>query len=199
MKKTWHVLLHNRWYLGISTGLFVVGVLLGALFTEQIQEMVKAGLEHLRELAEQAQEKEDPLYMSQLIFWNNLRAVVFMLVLGSLFGIFTMIMLLINGMMIGVVFSLAGGQMTVSLFDMIVFGLLPHGIFELLAIFIASGFGIKLGKVLLLPHAGKTRWESYGAVWREIVQISWVLLLLLVVAAAVEGLVTPQLLEAFAR
>lgn len=199
MQKTWRVLLRNRWYLGTSTALFIVGVLLGALFTEQIQEVIKAALENLRELAEQAQQKEDPLYMSELIFWNNLRAVVLMLVLGSLFGVFTMIMLLINGMMIGVVLSLSGGQMTVSLFDMIVFGLLPHGIFELPAIFIASSFGIKLGKVLLMPHAGKTRWQSYASVWREIVQISWVLLLLLLVAAAVEGLITPQLLETFAK
>jgi len=122
-----------------------------------------------------------------------------MILLGSLFAVFTLFAMLVNGLMIGVVFALASTHAGSSLLDMIVFGLMPHGIFELPAIFIAAAFGIKLGRVLLWPLAGKTRWESYKGVWREVWQVSWLLLLLLVVAAGVEGMITPVLLETFAR
>jgi len=197
MQKTWQVLIGNRGYMGLSFVLFALGMLLGVMYTEQFQQLIQTALEQLKDLAEQVKAKDDPKYTSWFIFWNNFRAALIMLLVGSLFGVWTMMMLVVNGLIVGAVIAMTSGQMTVSVFDMVVFGLLPHGIFELPAIFIASAFGIKLGRVLLWPLQDKTRWQSYLFVWREIARISWVLVLLLVVAAAVEGMITPQLLETF--
>jgi stage II sporulation protein M len=174
-------------------------VLFGFLYSESVLSLVKAALEHVRDLAEKAKTEGDGLHAAQLIFWNNLRACIAMLVLGSFYGVFTVFSLFINGLMIGVVLTMASGQTSVSLFDMVLYGLVPHGIFELPAILIASALGLKLGRVLLVPLKGKTRWESYKAVWREVWQIAWFLLLLLVVASGVEGLITPLLLDTFAK
>lgn len=197
MQKTWQVLLGNRGYIGLSCGLFAIGLLFGAMFTEQFEELIQAAMENLKDLMEQVQEKNDPKYTSLLIFWNNFKAAILMLAVGTLFSVWTMLMLLINGVVVGAVVAMTSGQMTVSVLDMVVFGLVPHGIFELPAIFIASAFGIKLGRVLIWPLKDKTRWRSYLFVWREVARIFWVLVLLLVVAAAIEGMITPQLIETF--
>ena len=87
----------------------------------------------------------------------------------------------------------------VSYWETIVVGLLPHGIFELTAIFIAAAFGLKLGRVLIVPLKDKTRAQSFGQVWREIARVAIVIALLLVVAAGVEGTITPLLLHTFVK
>lgn len=186
------VLRQNKSYLWLALGLFALGWVLGALFTEQIHKLVQPSLEQLREITQKAQDKGGA-YTSGLIFTNNLRATATMLVLGILACVPTMISLVMNGMMIGVMLSQVGG----NFWGLVAFGILPHGIFELPAIFIASAFGIKLGRVLLVPLAEKTRWQSFKFVWREVLSVSWFVLLLLVVAASVEGLVTPVLLHTF--
>ncbi|WP_170119576.1 stage II sporulation protein M [Tumebacillus permanentifrigoris] len=182
----------NKNYLWLALGLFALGWVLGALFTEQIFALVKPSLEQLRDIAEKAQNKGGA-YTSGVIFTNNLRATVTMLVLGILACVPTMITLVMNGMMIGVMLTQAGGHF----WGLVTFGILPHGIFEMPAIFIASAFGIKLGRVLLVPLVEKTRWQSFKFVWREVLSIGWFVVVLLIVAATVEGLVTPVLLQTF--
>lgn len=186
------VLRQNKIYLWAAFGLFVLGWALGALFTDSILKVVQPSLDQLRQLAEQAK-GQSAIATSGMIFTNNLRAAVTMLLLGILACVPTIISLLVNGMMIGVMLPQAGDH----LFGMLAFGILPHGIFELPAIFIASAFGMKLGRVLLVPLADKTRWQSFRFVWREVLSVSWFLLALLLVAASVEGMVTPVLLHTF--
>lgn len=186
------VLRQNKNYLWLALALFALGWLLGALFTDSILKLVQPSLDQLRDIAQKAQDKGGA-YTSGVIFTNNLRATVTMLLLGILACVPTMISLLMNGMMIGVMLAKVGG----NFWGLVAFGILPHGIFEMPAIFIASAFGIKLGRVLLVPLAEKTRWQSFKFVWREVLSISWFVLLLLVVAASVEGLVTPVLLHTF--
>jgi stage II sporulation protein M len=186
------VLRQNKNYLWLALALFALGWLLGALFTDSILKLVQPSLDQLRDIAQKAQDKGGA-YTSGVIFTNNLRATVTMLLLGILACVPTMISLVMNGMMIGVMLAKVGG----NFWGLVAFGILPHGIFEMPAIFIASAFGIKLGRVLLVPLAEKTRWQSFKFVWREVLSISWFVLLLLVVAASVEGLVTPVLLHTF--
>jgi stage II sporulation protein M len=197
MKKSWQVLRHNRAYLWTATALFFIGWILGALLPDSVGQLANQGIEHIRDLAEKTQAKESGAYTSTVIFFNNLRAAVSMLLMGIPFAVMTVFALLLNGLTVGVVFEQVGAHSAVSSWEMILYGLLPHGIFELPAIFIMSAFGIKLGRVLLVPLQGKTRWMSFRHVWREVASISWVVLLLLVVAAAVEGMITPKLMHAF--
>ncbi|KEO81773.1 stage II sporulation protein M [Tumebacillus flagellatus] len=187
------VLRANRIYLWLAFCLFAFGWVIGELFTDQILHVVKPSLEQLKSLAEKAQAQNSGLYTSTLIFGNNLRACVTMLLLGVLACAPSVLTLLFNGMMIGVM--LGGTQEHVL--GLVAFGILPHGIFEMPAIFISAAFGMKLGRVLLVPLREKTRWQSFKFVWREIFSMSWLVVLLLVIAAAVEGTLTPTLLHTF--
>ena len=189
----------NRLYILSSGVIFFLGWVIGALFPEQLYAYVEDSLERIRHLAEKTQGQDSALYTAWVIFKNNLTAVVVMLVTGIGYGLITFFALLMNGMLIGVMFGSIGAQTGVSMWEVIVFGLLPHGIFELAAIFIAAGFGLKLGRVLLVPLREKTRLQSIGHVVREVARSAWVIVLLLVVAAGVEGTITPLLLHTFVK
>lgn len=196
--RSFQVLRQNRGYLWLAAGLFLIGAVIGLLFADAMMRVVADSLKQVQDLAVLAQAKNSPAYTSLLIFGNNLRAAVYMLLSGVLFGIVTVVSLVLNGLMVGVVFAKVGAQ-GAGLWQTVLFGLLPHGIFELPAIFISSAFGLKLGRVLLVPLQQLTRWQSVKRVAREVWSISWIVLALLVVAATVEGTVTPVLLHAFVK
>lgn len=191
------VIKRNLGYIAAAAAVFVFGGVIGALYSEQLMAVVKPTLEKLATIAEKTQAADSVWYTSQVIFFNNLTASAMMVLFGCLLAIPTVLALFTNGMVIGVLFAQLDGQGTASAWDLLVYGLLPHGIFELPAIVFAAALGIKLGTVLLVPLKGKKRLESFGFVWLEVVKSAWVVLALLLVAAAVEGAVTPMLLEKY--
>ena len=68
--------------------------------------------------------------------------------------------------------------------------ILPHGILELTAIFIAGGAGLLLGKGLLIPGKYK-RLDSVVKNAKEGVRLLLGALIFLVIAALIEGFFTP--------
>jgi uncharacterized membrane protein SpoIIM required for sporulation len=79
--------------------------------------------------------------LTSFIFLNNIKSAFFGMIFGVFFGIFPVIVTLVNGYFLGYVSSIAvkeGGAISLL-------SLLPHGIFELTAIFISLGLGLKLG------------------------------------------------------
>jgi stage II sporulation protein M len=117
------------------------------------------------------------------IFQNNVTSALLGLFLGVVFGIFPVINALTNGAVLGYVLRLTANAAGVQEF----WRLLPHGIFELPAIFLSLGLGMRLGG-FAFAKKGK-RW----AVLRERLKEGlWVFVLvvlpLLVVAAVIEGL-----------
>lgn len=189
------ILRQNRSYILLAAALFMIGWVLGAVFQEALMDLVATSLQHLQDIVEKTQAKNSPLYTSGVIFLNNLMASFAMMLYGIPFAFLTVFALLLNGLTVGVVFQMAGEHG--PMWEMVVYGLLPHGIFELPAIFIAAAFGIKLGLIWFRPLPEMTRLQSFKHVFREVFSISWVIVLLLVVAGLVEGLVTPVLLETF--
>lgn len=75
------------------------------------------------------------------IFFNNLQSSFMGLILGILFGLFSVFALIINGYLLGFV---AGFSVKANGF-FVLWKLLPHGVFELPALFIALGLGLRLG------------------------------------------------------
>lgn len=85
------------------------------------------------------------LQLFLFIFKNNLLSALFALFLGFFFGIVPLFNALLNGAVLGYVVA-----RTIPLTGLAgLWRLLPHGIFELPAIFIAIGLGIKFGAALL--------------------------------------------------
>jgi len=78
------------------------------------------------------------------IFSNNVQTSFSGMIFGFLFGIFPIITTLINGYLLGFVSAMSvSTEGFVSLLS-----LLPHGIFELPAVFISLGLGLKFGSFL---------------------------------------------------
>jgi len=78
------------------------------------------------------------------IFFNNLKVSLLGMIFGILFGIFPLLVGIANGYLIGFITSFVSQQEGfLSLWK-----IFPHGIFELPAVFISLGLGLKLGMFL---------------------------------------------------
>ncbi|OEH86369.1 hypothetical protein BHU72_14200 [Desulfuribacillus stibiiarsenatis] len=186
----------NRNYIYLAGIIFIVGNGLGVVFVDQFYGLIEEALGTIKDLGEKIAENGHPFYATWVIFLNNIRSAFMFILLGSIVAIPTIFGLFINGVLIGVVLSMIG-EAGVSPIMLLIFGVMPHGIFEIPAILIAGGFGIKLGTVWIKPLPGLTRWQSYTAVFRESMYVFVFITVLLVVAGLVEGLITPVLLNYF--
>ncbi|MAE49763.1 hypothetical protein CMI48_02955 [Candidatus Pacearchaeota archaeon] len=117
------------------------------------------------------------------IFQNNVTSALLGLVLGVAFGIFPVINALTNGAVLGYVLRLTANVSGVQEF----WRLLPHGIFELPAIFLALGLGLRLGG---FAFAGPgLRWNTLkDRLGKGLWVFVLVILPLLLVAAVIEGI-----------
>ena len=103
--------------------------------------------------------------------------------MGVFFGIYPIIGIIGNGVVLGYVFSLViAEEGIVSLWK-----ILPHGIFELPAIFIALGLGLKLGG-FVFADKGKKFKELKKRFYQSVNAFLMVILPLLVLAAIIEGI-----------
>ncbi|RZD30878.1 hypothetical protein CXT76_01415 [Candidatus Parvarchaeota archaeon] len=138
-KESVRYILESKNYIILAGLLFVSGSLFGLVFASELGFMD----ETLKKLIEETKN----MNVSQLIFFifqNNLIVAFLMIILGIFLGIFPIINIFANGAVLGFVFSKVENVNLVKA----IFSLLPHGIFELPAIFISVGLGIKLGMFL---------------------------------------------------
>ncbi|WP_274364008.1 stage II sporulation protein M [Paenibacillus thermotolerans] len=124
---------------------------------------------------------------SAAIMTNNIRVAVLCFVSGITLGIGTLYLLVYNGVLIGAlaaVFFRAGESYAFWAF------ILPHGVIELTAIFIAGGAGLYMGYVMMVPGPYTRKYRFFTSV-RESVQLLLGTVPLFVVAGTIEGYVTP--------
>jgi stage II sporulation protein M len=130
-------------YLIVIIGLFFVSVFIGYLFNLGVLQNFL--LEQIEEIAKKIQEFGF-FKLLFFIFFNNSWVSFFALLFGILLGIVPLFLIILNGLMLGVVSKLVVSQTNFSSLWL----LLPHGIFELTAVFIAFSIGFKTGFELLL-------------------------------------------------
>lgn len=118
--------------------------------------------------------------ISLFIFWNNIQSSFMGLVYGIVLGIFPVIAAIANGYLLGYVAS-----ESVSIGGIfILWRILPHGIFELPALFISLGLGIKFGTFIFNKEKIETLRDYF---WNSIRVFVLIIIPLLVVAAIIEG------------
>jgi uncharacterized membrane protein SpoIIM required for sporulation len=131
---------------------------------------------------------EDRPYASAFIMSNNIRVAILAFGGGVGFGIFTVYVLVTNGITIGAVVGLAAHyEMAGSLVEFIV----GHGMIELSVIFIAGGAGLQLGWALLNPGR-YTRKDALTLVARRAITLVLCALPFLIVAGLIEGFISPS-------
>ena len=192
----------RRWVL-TSTLLFVLGAFLGwaasqgnpDLLIEQLQPIV----DRIGGLGQQVLSAESPAERAWIIYRNNAQAVSIMMlaalvpVIGWLLPAFGM---LGNGMLIGVVFGLGSRLSGRPIDPMQMFlGIAPHGVIELPAIWLGAAWAMRLGLRWLAPSAEGERWEVWQQCAKEAVIVLALVMVLLGIAAFIEGNVTLALVR----
>jgi uncharacterized membrane protein SpoIIM required for sporulation len=129
------------------------------------------------------------------IFAHNLRAVGLILLAGLIsFSVLGTLVYLVNLSTVGVllgVFQLLG----YSPLTLTINGLLPHGIFEIPALVLASAAMLRIGVVLVTPQMGRSLGEVVLESLADWTKIAVGLVFpLLLIAAVIETYVTPVLL-----
>ena len=114
------------------------------------------------------------------IFFNNLRASFFAIVLGIMLAIPTIFFIITNGYLLGFVSRYAASGE--SLF--VLWKLLPHGIFEIPAVMVSLGVGIKIGTDVLRKDRAKLLPEDFNSALKLFLLV---IIPLLLVAAIIEG------------
>ena len=129
------------------------------------------------------------------VFTNNAWVAAQSILFGVLLGLPVLVVLLVNAVNVGI----AGGLMAANGRAGLFFGLiLPHGLLELTAVFVACGLGLKLGWTVVDPGR-RTRARALAEEGRALVAGALGLALVLFVSGLVEAFVTPSPLPTWAR
>jgi len=176
-KKSWIYIKESKNFIFITMGLFLLFALFGffipapAYISNQITNFIN-----------QLLNQTSGLSMSQLIsfiFLNNIKTSFFGWILGFFLGIFPAIVAIFNGYVVG--FVSATSVKTNGI--LVLWKLFPHGIFELTAVFISLGMGMKLGFSFFIKKKGIFK-RNFLEALRVFISV---VLPLLIIAAIIEG------------
>jgi len=170
-------------YVQFSLGLFVLGVVAGALLVDVVS---------LSALLGSPGDVAFPEPTVGLLVVNNSVVLLLLVASGLTLGLGTAVVLVYNGALVGYVSVLAareGGLATP------VVGILPHGVVEIPAILLASAVAFRFAHQVLLAARGRRADVMTGSELRDAIVLVVVALALVPLAAYVEATVTPALLE----
>src|SRR5690625_79158 len=127
-------------------------------------------------------------FMSASIMTNNIQVAFLAFAGGLTFGLLTVYVLVYNGIIVGALAALFWhSNMTYEFWAYI----LPHGMIELTAIFIAGGAGLLMGYKLFVPGPYKRSYQLKVQAIRS-VQLLLGTIPLFIIAGIIEGYITPS-------
>ncbi|WP_406476801.1 stage II sporulation protein M [Streptomyces platensis] len=129
------------------------------------------------------------------VWTNNAQAVALCLVLGAFAGLPVLWVLFQNMLNLGVGIGLMSSAGRLDTFLGLI---LPHGLLELTAVFVAAGIGLRLGWTLIDPGP-RTRRTALAEEGRSALGVAIGLAAVLFISGALEGFVTPSGLPTWAR
>lgn len=190
----------RAWWLGAAAAFLLVAVAWGSYIAghpeaqaaiappEQIKALVDRDFAHYYS-ASPAQD------FAAKVFTNNATLAAAAVASGVLLGLPVLYLLYANAVSVGVDGGLLAAHGRAGLF----FGLiLPHGLLELTAVFVASGLGLKLGWTVVDPGL-RTRGQALAEEGRALMSGAIGLALVLLVSGLIEAFVTPSPLPTWAR
>jgi len=175
-KESVKYLKETRNYIYAAIGIFFVSAIIGFLFSDNFSFFN----DFLKELVGKI-EGLNTFELIWFIFQNNVLSAFFAMTLGIFLGIFPVVNAIMNGTVLGYVFSLASAREGFS----VILLLLPHGIFELPAVFIALGLGMRFGMFIF----AKNKKQEFNERLSGSIKVFFTVVLpLLAIAAIIEGI-----------
>ncbi len=183
-------------YVWLATLMFLLGGVLSAAMTVVKPEVGRIFLgeraddvDFYKDLPTRLTEEERPV-TAAVLMQNNIRVAILAFAVGILGGFPTLLLLFYNGLPIG---SLAVLQHQAG-YDVVLWSfLLPHGVPELSAIFIAGGAGMLIGHALVAPGELSRR-DAVAIAGRDAVRMLLGTVMLFIIAGFVEAFVSPSAL-----
>lgn len=173
----WKFLNESRWYFVFVVGVFALMFLIGFIFPVFFREEIFNFIAEMIEMIE----GKSVVELIGFIFLNNLKASFMAIILGITFGIFPLMMAVVNGYLIGFVAREAVAQEGLW----VMWQLFPHGIFELPAIIFSIGIGMRIGASMF----GKDIRKKLKYNFRESLRFFiFVVFPLLLIAGIIEGI-----------
>ncbi|MBD3922919.1 stage II sporulation protein M [Paenibacillus sp. PR3] len=192
-----------RTYFGISAVLFVAGIVAGITATG-FSDFLDNQLEGIKKLSDIVNQSSNPTLMAIIIiFLNNAVKAGLVIYFGFLFGVYPAFFMVMNGMVIGYLmhkYYVEHGAST--MFEILVKGILPHGIIEIPIIIIAAAYGLRSGNIafrwlgcLFNPSKAKAMAQETERYVITTLPVLLGIVLLLLVASLIESTITPYLLQ----
>ncbi|MFA5857417.1 MAG: stage II sporulation protein M [Candidatus Pacearchaeota archaeon] len=152
-----------------------LGIIFPNLFSDKINDLIKNLVLQTEGLG--------PFELTGFIISNNIKSAFIGLLFGIFFGLVPMFIAVINGYVLGYVIVKVASKTSIF----IVWRLVPHGIFEIPAILISLGIGIKLGLFLFL-YRGKDYGKEFLKWLVDSIRVFiFIVIPLLVIAGLIEG------------
>ncbi|MET9698367.1 stage II sporulation protein M [Streptomyces sp. NPDC006529] len=192
----------RRWWIPTAVLSTALAALIGWWIAAHPEVQAAIGApEHLREMTRPGGQYET-YYSSHpaasfaaQVWTNNAQAVAICLVFGAFLGIPVLWILFENMLNLGVGIGLMSSAGRLDIFLGLI---LPHGLLELTAVFVAAGTGLRLGWTVIEPGP-RTRREALAEQGRSALGMALGLAAVLFVAGTLEGFVTPSGLPTWAR
>jgi uncharacterized membrane protein SpoIIM required for sporulation len=179
-----------------ATYLFITSVLLGWFIVNTHPEM--AGIMVSEQMVNEVQSGKlwtDDLHnivpsslLSFNLITNNTSVTLFAFACGVFFGLGTLYIVVLNGMMLGVAFAFTRQYgLDGALFNFVV----AHGLVELSVICLACALGFKIGESIIRPGA-RTRVQAFQLTVADAGKVLIVIIPFLAGAGFIEGFISPN-------
>ena len=174
----WNYIKECKNFIWVVVGVFLLGIVMSGFFPVPV-ELREFMDKMIRELILKT-EGLGTFELVWFIFKNNIFVCFIFLFSGILLGIIPLIYGFLNGYVVGYV-----AKLVVLEFSWVeLWRLVPHGIFELPAVFLAMGLGVRWGLAVFAKDPGK---EFIRRLILGVKTFVFVVFPLLVVAAVIEG------------
>lgn len=178
-KKCLEYIKESKNFIYIIIGIFFFFVLFG-FFIPAPDFLYNKIMDFIRELLGKT-ENMSQLELMSFIISNNIKSTFFGIIFGIFFGIFPIINAVANGYMLGFVSLVSVNNGGIST----LWRIFPHGIFELPAVFISLGLGLKFGMFIFQ----KKKLKSFKSYLINSLRIFLLVIIpLLIIAGIIEGI-----------
>ncbi|HTY44198.1 MAG TPA: stage II sporulation protein M [Patescibacteria group bacterium] len=177
-KKSWNFIKESKKFIFSIIIIFFVFLLIG-LFIPMPSFLSDMITNFLKDLVKETQSLS-AFQLIWFIFFNNLQVSFFGIILGLLFfGIIPVFLAVMNGYILGFVFSISIQQQGI----LSLWKIFPHGIFELPAVFISLGMGLRLGTLIFKKK------QKFKEFFRDSARVFILIIIpLLIIAGIIEGM-----------